>query len=195
MARAYGVAGAVSTGGRRRYRGGMRVRERPRPVPLIVAAVAAGLACLAAPFLLWLGPTAQAVACGWTCYIPLESAREPRWVVATGRTGVGVEPGLGVVLVAAGAAALACATLLAWRRAVPRPLGPLLAVLGAGAFGWSLSVVLTRTADDTKILVRHGGAMQPTTGPGAWAALVGAALAVGLSLALLLRRRRAPVGG
>jgi hypothetical protein len=172
----------------------MHTRQRGVPVPQVVAVVVAAAACLAAPFLLWLGPTAEAVACGWTCYIPLDSSRHPHWAVGTGRTGFGVAPPLGVVLLATGLAALACAVLLARRRPAPRSLGPAMALLGVAGFGGSLAVVLTRTAGDTKVLVRHGGAMQPTTGPGAWAALVGTAAAVAIGTALLLRRRRARTG-
>jgi multisubunit Na+/H+ antiporter MnhC subunit len=171
----------------------MRVRDHAMPVPLVVAAVVAGIACLAAPFLLWLARGGQAVECGWACYIPLGGSGHggAHWAVETGRTGFGVDPALGGVLVATGVAALVAALLLARRRAAPAPLGWALAAPGVAAFAWSLAVVLRRTAGDTPVVLKHGGALQPSTGPGAWAALVGTATVVGLAGTLLVRRRRA----
>jgi hypothetical protein len=175
----------------------VRVRERVAPLPLLAAAAAAaGLVCLAAPLLVWLGGTPGSVECGWTCYVPLGGSGHgglPHWVTVSGRTGFGVSPGLGAVLVLVGIGALVAALLLARRRTIPAPLGWALAALATVSLAWSLVVVATRTAGDRIVLARHGGASDPTTGLGAWTALGGAALAICVFVALVRPSRRGTV--
>lgn len=147
-----------------------------RRTPLVVASAGVALACAAAPWLAWLTVNGRAGHCGWTCPVPAaELPPSDHMATLAGRTGTAISPALAVLLLLV--AVLAVVTLVAVLRAEDAAvgLGRVLVLAGFVALLWTVVLIVRYAEGGTMIVTSADGVFAADLGPGAIAALAGAA--------------------